>query len=290
MQPLALGGLRGRVVRRTAARPRRPRATMTSASASAMRRGAGAVMRQAGRPSARAAGPRRPASAGRGDEGLAVAPASRCCSLSCGDAQRRVADFLDDHGELLEGGRKPLRRCRRRRWPPAARTPTCTSVLPGGNGPCTVTCGPLTVACGDEPCMMPQPLAPAGMSNSNGVGGFTGAARVVDDVEEVVHDRRPRRRGSMTMRDCAADDDLTGDGRRRGAAAARSFALSVATSSRRMPPCAGAGNSCDSSRSPSTIGDRLHRGARRAASSNCARPLSSVFTVGTFDPTCSSTG
>ena len=56
------------------------------------------------------------------------------------------------------------------------------------------------------------------------------------------------------------------------------FDLSVATSKSRMPPCAGAGNSWDSRRSPSTTATALSvdPGVR---SLNCARPPSSVFAV-----------
>jgi len=50
----------------------------------------------------------------------------------------------------------------------------CTKVLPGANGPCTTTWVPLRVACGDDPCMMPQPLASPGMSNANGTAVLTG--------------------------------------------------------------------------------------------------------------------
>ena len=58
------------------------------------------------------------------------------------------------------------------------------------------------------------------MSNANGVGGFTGTSRVVQNVEQVVH-----RHGLVAGLDddprLAADDDLAGDrrrprGRRRG--------------------------------------------------------------------------
>ena len=55
---------------------------------------------------------------------------------------------------------------------------TCTSVWPGGNGPWTVTRAPLTLANGDEPCMMPAPVAPFGTSNTNGAPGFTGTRAV----------------------------------------------------------------------------------------------------------------
>ena len=55
-----------------------------------------------------------------------------------------------------------------------------------------------------------------------------------------------------------------------------------------MPPCPGAGNSCDSSCSPST--SRSPSAWRPAGSlSNCARPWASVFVVCTSEPTCSST-
>src|SRR5207244_9545959 len=53
-----------------------------------------------------------------------------------------------------------------------------TCVLPGGNGPFTVTRSPLTLARGDDPCMRPVLAAPAGKSNANGVRGFTGAAEL----------------------------------------------------------------------------------------------------------------
>ena len=64
--------------------------------------------------------------------------------------------------------------------------------------------------------------------------------------------------------------------------------VSVATSISRMPPDAGAGNSCDSRRSPSTSAVALTV-APASRSLNCARPFSSVFCVSVLEPTCSST-
>ena len=52
--------------------------------------------------------------------------------------------------------------------------PIWTIVLPGGNGPCTVTRVPLTAASGDDPGSSPDRTAPDGRSNANGFGGFTG--------------------------------------------------------------------------------------------------------------------
>ena len=71
--------------------------------------------------------------------------------------------------------RKRLRDVERAAADRQLRTPTCTNVLPGGNGPSTVTRVPLTLACGDDPSMIVGAGAPSGMSNTNGVGGFTGA-------------------------------------------------------------------------------------------------------------------
>ena len=56
-----------------------------------------------------------------------------------------------------------------------------------------------------------------------------------------------------------------------------------------MPPWRAPGNSCDSSRSPSTTATALS-GAPGVSPLNCARPLSSVLPPSTLPPTCSSTG
>src|SRR5947209_10391464 len=77
-----------------------------------------------------------------------------------------------------------------------------------------------------------------------------------------------------------------------GVAGSLSFAaasLLVATSNSRTPPCAGDAKSCDSSRSPSTT-TTAFTVSPGGTSSNCARPLASVFTVRTVAPICSSIG
>src|SRR5215831_11810810 len=65
--------------------------------------------------------------------------------------------------------------------------------------------------------------------------------------------------------------------------------LSVATSISRMPPCDGAGKSCDSRCSPSTSAVAFTL-SPAGTLSNCARPASSVFTLSTRPlAKCSST-
>src|SRR5690348_11278505 len=48
------------------------------------------------------------------------------------------------------------------------------AVVPGGNGPATVTSRPLLLASGDEPGTTAGPTADAGSVNTNGFSGFTG--------------------------------------------------------------------------------------------------------------------
>ena len=95
-------------------------------------------------------------------------------------------------------------------------------------------------------------------------------------------------RGSMMIRDWSPRTTWPAMAGASGVVAGP-FDRSVATSISRMPPRAGAGNSCDSRCSPSTsaIAFTVAFGVR---SLNCARPLSSVFTVSTLEPTRSSTG
>src|SRR5262245_54131496 len=44
--------------------------------------------------------------------------------------------------------------------------PISIGVLPGGNGPLTLTRGPALDAIGDDPCITPTPTTPLGISNS----------------------------------------------------------------------------------------------------------------------------
>ena len=93
---------------------------------------------------------------------------------------------------------------------------------------------------------------------------------------------------SMTMRDWFVSTTSPLTAGASGLVAGAAF-LSVATSIRRMPPCPGAWNSCDSRCSPSTSADARTL-APAGMRSNCARPLASVFTVCFFPATVRSTG
>jgi hypothetical protein len=50
------------------------------------------------------------------------------------------------------------------------------AVVPGGNGPATMTSRPLLLASGDEPWMTVVPTAAEGKVKTNGLSGFTGDA------------------------------------------------------------------------------------------------------------------
>src|SRR3954466_12531987 len=53
---------------------------------------------------------------------------------------------------------------------------TWMAVVPGGNGPATVTTRPLLLASGDDPWMTVVPTAAEGSVKTNGLSGFTGEA------------------------------------------------------------------------------------------------------------------
>ena len=97
--------------------------------------------------------------------------------------------------------------------PVGSSQPTCTeSVLPGGNGPCTVMREPLALASGDEPGRTPVLTAPSGIVEDERLWRVHGAARAVDDLEEVIH-RDGFVAGFKMIRGLSAERDLAGDGR-----------------------------------------------------------------------------
>ena len=106
-------------------------------------------------------------------------------------------------------------------------------------------------ASGDDPSRSVVPCAPAGMSNANGVGGFTGALRAVHDVEQVVDVDRFVARLDDDAR-LAADHDLAGHGRRAAPAARRPLC--------RSPPASGG---CRPAPAPETPATRDARRRRR---------------------------
>ena len=125
--------------------------------------------------------------------------------------QLRVADLLHDDRQLLErapgNGCADLERPARR---PAARQADLHERLARRKRSLHLTCDARSRSpAATIPRMMPVPTAPVGMSNANGVGGFTGTRARVHDVEQVDRPRPLRRPARSTMRDSPPMHDLS---------------------------------------------------------------------------------